>query len=135
MVFQNASAYQNLTIGAAFVNQNPGSPEHLWIVVAITLDPEAVIFNVTTRRADSDLTCILQPSDHPFIKHESVIAYRRGQLITDAIFERLQRSGCIIQPSASIEVVKRIRDGAIGATRSKFISPKLQTIISANPVS
>jgi hypothetical protein len=132
VVFQNTSAYQSLAIGTAFVNLNPGSPEHLWVVIALTSIPEAVIFNATTKQDDSDTTCVLQPGDHPFIIHESIIAYGRGQLITEPIFAALQRAGCSLKQKASDELVVRIREGAI---KSNFTSPKLQAIILQNPLS
>jgi len=129
VAFQNSSAGQSLTVGFAFINQNPGSSEHLWIVVALSANDEAVMFNVTTVRAGCDLTCPVNVGDHPFVKHDSVIAYGRGQIITPTIFEALQRAGCTIQPSASADLVKRIREGPM---KSRFTSQKLQVAIAAS---
>ncbi len=46
---------------------------HLWVVIS---DPAAdaeniLIVNFTTSRADSDKACILQPGEHPFVRHET----------------------------------------------------------------
>ncbi len=126
MVSQNPPSGQPLTVGFAFVNQNPGSPEHLWIVVEVTSGGDAVIFNVTTERSDSDTTCRLKAGEHPFIVHDSVVAYNRGQLIAQAVFAQLQKAGYLIQPPASPALVKKIRNGA---RQSPFTPKKLSALL------
>jgi hypothetical protein len=125
---QNSSTSQTLTIGSAFVNQNPGSPEHLWIVVAVTKDGDAVIFNITTVRQGCDMTCPVTDRDHPFVRHDSVVAYGRGQLISPGIFAALQHAGCSMERTASPELVNRIREGAM---KSRFTPQKLQIAIAS----
>ena len=128
MAFQNSSTGPTLTIGSAFVNQNPSSPEHLWIVVAVTKEGNAVIFNVTTTRPGCDATCPIVVGDHPFVKHDSVIAYGRGQLVTPETFAVLQKAGCSMERAASVELVNRIREGAM---KSPFTPQRLQVAIAA----
>jgi hypothetical protein len=57
--------------------------EHLWVVIT---QPEpgaslAVCVSITTRRSNSELTVILYPGDHPFIRHESVVHYADAQIL------------------------------------------------------
>jgi hypothetical protein len=73
-----------LTCGDAILMPSPGvSSLHLWIIIT---DPskdsgKAIIVSVTTRRAHSDLTLIIKPSDHPWIKHDSVVMYSDASII------------------------------------------------------
>lgn len=43
---------------------------------------------ITTRRTHSDTTVILKPSDHPYIKHDSVVMYADAQILDTKIIER-----------------------------------------------
>jgi hypothetical protein len=130
--YPKTPALKSLTVGDTFLNQNPGSPEHLWIVVAVTPTCDAVIFNVSTLRNDSDQSCVLKAGEHPFVKHDSAIAYNRGQLLPRQAFESLQRIGWTPHVKASVEVVKRVREGAL---KSRFTAAKLKTAITNNPIS
>lgn len=49
---------------------------HFYIVMAEdTSDGQVLVVNATTKRNTSDLSCILNPADHNYIKHDSVINY------------------------------------------------------------
>jgi len=63
--------------GDTFLMPAPGGriTPHLWIVIT-TPDPVTHlcgIVSVTTLRNSKDQTIILQPGDHPFIRHQSTI--------------------------------------------------------------
>ena len=72
--------------GRAFhLPTSPATKPHLWIV---TTEPEGnpeevVIVNLTTKRANSDITVILDSRDHRFIRHQTVISY------ADALFTKV----------------------------------------------
>jgi hypothetical protein len=57
--------------------------EHLWILITKPnpLNDSSIWVNVTTARPGSDRTTVLQPGDHPAIRHESVIFYRGAKLV------------------------------------------------------
>ena len=57
--------------------------EHLWILITKPnpLNDSSIWVNVTTARPGSDRTTVLQPGDHPAIRHESVIFYRGASLV------------------------------------------------------
>ncbi|MGA2067936.1 MAG: hypothetical protein ABSG86_23405 [Thermoguttaceae bacterium] len=88
--------------------------EHLWIVISDpSLDGSHVLVaNVSTDRGH-DPACILQPGDHPFVKHRSCIRYDKCCLWRNADLERLVSSGRIRpQEPISAELLARVREGA-----------------------
>ena len=51
--------------------------DHLWLIIN---DPPAhadvaLIVNVSTLRPNAETTCIVQPGERPFIKHDSYVRY------------------------------------------------------------
>ncbi len=124
-----AQAGQGLRIGDTFLNQNPGSPEHLWVVAAgPTTQGEFVIFNLTSWREGCDESCVVQAGEHPFIAHKSVIAYARGQFLSDTNWALLLRYGCKKQAPVSPGLLKKIQEGALA---SEFTAGKFQSAIRA----
>jgi len=54
---------------------------HLRIVATPpAADGCVVVVSVTTRHRRSETLVILQPGDHPFIRHESTVAYRYAEI-------------------------------------------------------
>jgi hypothetical protein len=103
------------------------STTHLWVVCSTpSPDGDAVIFNITTRRPDSDTNCIILPGDHPFVKKESVIAYERGQIMSLQNWVKAQKLGARTYPPASRELLFRIQQGAL---KSDLTPQKLQAIV------
>jgi len=115
--------------GDTFLNSNPASPQHLWIVASNrTENNRYVIFNFTTKRPDSDLSCEVQPGEHPFITRESVVAYDRGQLIAITTTRLMQDLGFYqAMAPVSIELLRRIQEGAL---RSEHTTKKLRDLVS-----
>ncbi len=54
--------------------------QHLFIVLTNPegKPPVVIMVNITTRRPTSDCTVVLTPGEHPFVRHESVIAFEHG---------------------------------------------------------
>ena len=117
-----------MNLGDSFLNHNPGSYAHLWIVASNpSLDGSRVIFNVTTWHDGCDESCILQAGDHPFVHHTSFIAYRRGQLLLSQALEIMQKMGYYQQmPPVSRELLYRIQSGAL---KSDFTAQRLQKLV------
>src|SRR6266496_4718509 len=65
-----------------------GEP-HLWIIVTPPTDGEVVTVSITTRRKRSETTVVLQSGEHPFIRHESVIAYSFSRI---RLVEEIERA-------------------------------------------
>jgi hypothetical protein len=100
---------------------------HLWIIVT---DPskdsgKAVAVNLTTRRAHSDLTVIARPSDHPWIKHESVVMYADARLIDTIGLERSIKTNpddYLLQRKCSNAFLKKVQEGLLS---SRFTPNKI----------
>ena len=72
-----------LKAGQTILLPKPGlATLHLW-VVAIAPDSasyDAVIVNFSTQRHQSDNTVVLQPGDHPFVQHATVVFFADARL-------------------------------------------------------
>jgi len=69
----------NINLGDAFLIETPPNDKHLYIAIAPTPNNKYLFVNLTTRRARSEIACILTPSMAgvpSFITSESVIAYQ-----------------------------------------------------------
>jgi len=104
-----------VNLGDTFLNLNPGSPQHLWVVASNrTEDHRYVIFNLTTKRPGCDLSCEVQTGEHPFVTRDSVVAYERGQLVAITTIRRMQDLGFYqaMEP-VSLHLLRRIQEGAL----------------------
>jgi hypothetical protein len=70
-------------LGDSFLLPKPGQEvSHLWVLVTPPdADGDAVMVNLTTQRPHSDTTVVLQPGDHPFIRHSTVVNYSDARLV------------------------------------------------------
>jgi hypothetical protein len=83
---------------------------HLWVVCSEPdQDGYAVVFNLTTRRVNSDTNCVIHPGEHPFVKRESVVAYERGQLMNIQAWVKAQKFGAKTYPPVSDDLLLRIQ--------------------------
>ncbi len=98
---------------------------HLWFVLTDP-DPETdevVIVSLTTLRPGKDQTVILRRGDHPFISHESVVAYSDARRVTIAELRHAMRTGLITPHQVcSHGILKHIQDGLLA---SPFTSWKM----------
>ncbi len=105
--------------GTTFWGSNPDDPtgKHLWFVLSdpSRTDGRVLIANMTSRRRDSDPSCILVPGDHPGVTCESAINYGRATITTESKINKgnKARPDCIVFHSlADLKLVKRILEGA-----------------------
>jgi hypothetical protein len=75
-----------------------------------------LIANVTTLRRGSDRSCVLQPGDHPRIRHDSHINFADSRFVAVEQLERLP--GIRIVEPFSPTVVKRVLQGALRSEES-----------------
>jgi hypothetical protein len=121
--------------------------EHLWIVVTEP-DPvtfEAVCVNVTTLQTVCDKTVILQPGDHPFIKHPSIVLFADAQTLDTRKIDAALNAGCITivcRPHAPCNpaLLKRIQQGVLTSKATpkgvkEYTRQKLQPKKPAQPQS
>jgi hypothetical protein len=121
-----------IKLGTTFWGGSPDDPatKHLWFVIS---DPDtnhglAIIANMTTYRAGSEECCVLQPGDHPAVKHKSVINYLRACNVPVANIEKAHKSrpDCIVfAEAADRELIIRILQGAL---KSKLINTECLAI-------
>lgn len=105
-----------------YVN-NPGLQydSHLWVIVSDPdIDPRSVlIVNFTSWRADKDQACVVDKSDHPYIRHKTCVNYAGSKVQSVDDLGRLVQAGTVShREPASEELLRRMRDGAI---ESKFM--------------
>ena len=103
------------------IPSGPGDRSHLFIVINNPgEDEEAVLACLSSIHARADRTCIVNPGDHPFVRHESYIDYRHCR--TDSIphlTTLLERRYVTRHEDASDELVERILDGARGSKQTR----------------
>ena len=112
-----------VTTGFTFLSRVPGyQTQHLYIIIAIVDDNEAILVNVTTKKGDKDDTCILSVGDHDFIKRESVINYRdTTKTSISNIKKAIGMRTFTPQDPVSDDLLQRIQKGAL---ISPFLLPK-----------
>jgi hypothetical protein len=119
-----------LTFGDSFMLAKPGcSTEHLWVLVcAPDRVGDAIMVNVTTQRSNSETTTVLQPGEHPFIVHPSVVFYADARIVDVQQLRLAIESGVARPyPRFSAGVLKRIQHGL---TVSRFTPRKIKAAFS-----
>ena len=86
---------------------------HLWVIVTEPSESgEVVCATFTTRRQRSDTTTICQPGEHPFFRHETVVAHNQSlQYKTVVIAECLGDGTFISRETCSPALLRKVRDG------------------------
>jgi hypothetical protein len=104
-----------LSCGDAFLTGD-GEEEnfHLWIVVTPMRGGDVVTACLVTAHKKSERLMVLNRGDHPFIRHESVIAYGFSKIRTVADIEELLKTGVAVKrDSVSPGLLKRIQAGLL----------------------
>ena len=100
--------------------------KHLHIAITDPVDsgnhiPCILLVSVASIRKGKsgyDTTCVLQPADHPFIRHASYVVYRQAVIMELRHLERGFSNGLITsQKRAGADVVERI---VAGVEKSDF---------------
>jgi hypothetical protein len=110
----------SINLGDAFLLDTPPYGEHLYIAIAKTSENKYLFVNVTSRRENSETTCILNPSPElpPFIRRESVIAYQfaREMSATD-LAKLVTPDSAISKGSCSASMLEKIQQGGLISRR------------------
>lgn len=125
-----------MKLGDAFqIDDGEGKRSHLRIVISAPLpDGSLITVNCTTRKQGSDASCILQAGDHPFIRHETVIAYEHTRALPLAMQTRIDAAvppACVHHAPVSPAVLQRIQSGALISDETP---QKLQAALRAQGV-
>ena len=87
---------------------------HLWIVLTSPNEGEVVTVCLVTAHKRSERLVVLNKGDHPFVQHESVIAYGFSQIRSVEDIQELLRSGAAKpRDPVSPELLKKIRAGLV----------------------
>lgn len=87
---------------------------HLWIVITAPSEGEVVTVSVTTAIKRSERLVVLNPGDHLFVKHESVIAYSYSKIRLVSDIELLISTGnAKRREPVSDALLRRVRAGLL----------------------
>lgn len=111
-----------MTIGESFIASVARRDGHLWVVITEPSPRNYIaLVNLTTRRPPCDDSCIVTVGEHPFVRHESVVAYRHARMIdSDLLASQVQH-----QP-ASLALVRRMQEGALV---SDYTADKVKAVV------
>jgi hypothetical protein len=111
-----------INLGDAFLIDTPPNGEHLYIAIAKTSENRYLFVNVTSRRSNSEVSCILAPgSDVPsFIVRESVVTYQYAREMDAIELASLITVGSPVpKGSCSATILERIQQGGLVSKRLK----------------
>jgi hypothetical protein len=118
-----------MACGDSFLMPAPGGTQtsHLWVFVTERepVTHQAVIVSVTTLREGKDQTLILRKGEHPFLTHESVVAYRHARIVDCRVLDGNLAAGTIQgHETCSAKLLKDIQDGIFASqhTPNKVVS-------------
>jgi hypothetical protein len=87
---------------------------HLWVVITPANEGEVVTVCVVTAHKRSERLVVLNRDDHPFIQHESVVAYYFSKIRTVSDIEDLLDEGIAKKRDPiSVQLLKRIQAGLL----------------------
>lgn len=111
-----------INLGDAFLLDTPPNSEHLYIAIAQTSGSNYLFVNVSSRRPNSETSCVLLPGSGipSFIVHESVIAYQFAREMDATQLAGLITIGSPIpKGTCSMAVITQIQQGGLVSKRLK----------------
>jgi hypothetical protein len=92
----------------------PGLDDHLWLVISdVDASGRVVIVSILSYQPHYDQACILEPGDHPFVKHSTCVEYPTARLIPLARLNAMEVAGTLRPKAAmSADLLARIRSAA-----------------------
>lgn len=111
-----------IRLGDAFLLDTSPNGQHLYIAIAKTTQDKYLFVNVTTRRINSEMTCILSPDPGvpSFVIRESVIAYQFAREMNVVQLAQLIIPGSPMpKGSCSPTVLAKIQRGGLISRRLK----------------
>lgn len=87
---------------------------HLWIILTPPSEGEVITVSVTTKRRRSETLVQLHAGDHPFIVHDSVIAYSYSRIRTvEEIDHALATGAAKLREPVTPQLLARVCRGLI----------------------
>lgn len=73
----------------------------------------------TSRRTSSDVTVVIQPQDHPYVRHETVVAYGFARLAkVDTLMSLIKGGTGSFHDDVSAELLEKMQSGLIDSPRT-----------------
>jgi hypothetical protein len=83
---------------------------------------------LTTLRAHSDRTCILAQGEHPFVHHDTSVAYGEVQRWTEErLLERVRDGVARLRQPVDPSVLERMRSGFFASPRTSHAMVEMAT--------
>jgi|SRR5581483_2859852 len=104
--------------GDTFLAANKELEDHLWVIISDPdQDPDRVLcVSLTTAAPHKELVCLIEAGEHPWVTHQTCVAYDKARLVTRQQLFALKDSGTIIKhPPVGDGLLKRIRDGCLAS--------------------
>jgi hypothetical protein len=103
------------TCGDTFLLEDEdGCDQHLCIVVTPPTEDKVAVVSITTRHSRSETLVVLQKEAHPFLTHESVIAYRYSRIVkVEYIENAVKNKDATPREPASANLLKRAQAGLV----------------------
>jgi hypothetical protein len=104
-----------LRCGDTFLTGDEGEENlHLWIIVTPPSEGEVVTVCLVSAHKRSERLVVLNVGDHPFVRHESVIAYHYSRIrATSDIESALATGAAKRREPVSDNILKKIQAGVI----------------------
>src|SRR5690349_7712362 len=96
----------------------PDVDDHLWVIISDpAMDSERlVVVCFLSWREHHDQACVIEPDEHPFVKHSTCVNYPGATVVNDATLESLRGKGKLrAKAPVSPELLERIRRSAEAA--------------------
>lgn len=118
-----------ITAGDTYLISTPPDyqTEHLFIIIITIDDDEALIVNITTKKENSDMSCIITTGDHDFITHDSVINYKDAIKTKIKLLKtNIENNNITPHSPVSEDLLQRILKGA---SNSEFLPKEFKEYI------
>ena len=112
---KSASPVSTLNCGDTFLTGDGDEDNfHLWVIITPPQAGEVVTVCIVTAHRRSERLIVLNAGDHPFIKHESVVAYYFSKIrMVEDIEEMLARGLAKKREPVNPELLRRIQTGLL----------------------
>lgn len=123
-----------LKAGQTILLPKPGhSTPHLWVVL-LAPDPvsnETVIVNLTSQKTHSDNTVVLNPGEHPFVQHPTVVFFADARIVDAKLVAAAMQAGAFqALDNCSDAMLLKIQQGLLA---SSLTPQKVKLFASRQP--
>ncbi len=106
-------------IGDTFLLSAPALRVHLFMILTNPDSHDRVVLtNFSTSRPSSDKSCVVSPTEHPWLSRESIVSFQDARIRTIGELEAADKMGVLRHNSPlSGRLLSRIRHAALKSNR------------------